>query len=128
MTKNDKNIKNIVNDYIAGFVHADGTFTNTIIKGKYKIYLNPRLIIKQHKNNIFILEEINKKLNNKGFIKIENNNIANLIISNIKDIYNIVLPFFDKYQVRGDKYYSYLKFKLLVGILCNETIIYKSEL
>lgn len=130
MTKKDihKNKNKLNNNYISGFVHADGTFTNSIIKGKNKLYINPRFIVKQHKDNIYILEEIKKRLNNLGSIKKANNKIASYTITNLKDIVNVVLPFFDKYQVRGNRYFSYLKFKLLVNILINEKIIYKSNL
>ncbi len=130
MTKLDKNKNyyNLSNNYIAGLFHADGTFTNTLINGKYKLYLNPRLILTQHKNNLEILKLIKLKLNDLGHIKIQNNNICKYTITNLKDIHDIVLPFFDKHQVRGNRYLSYLKFKLLVKILYNEHIEYKSSL
>lgn len=130
MTKYDinKNEIKLSNNYIAGFVHADGTFTNTLIKGKNKIYLNPRFILTQNKENKIILEIIKTKLNNLGHIKIQNNGVCKYTITNIKDIHDVVLSYFDKYQVRGNRYNSYLKFKLLVKILYNESILYKSSL
>lgn len=131
ITKLDKNNNyySIDGNYIAGLVHADGTFTAPLIKkNDSKIYINPRFILTQHIKSIEIIKNIKKELNNKGNIKNQNNNISKYTITNKKDIYENVIPYFDKYQVRGNRYLSYLKFKLLVNILINEKIEYKSSI
>lgn len=124
----NNNYYNINYNYIAGFIHADGTFTAPLIKGKNKLYINPRFILTQHIINKNLINEIKKLLNNKGHIKNQTNNIMKYSITNIEDIINIILPIFDKYQVRSNRYYSYLKFKLLVKIIYYEKPIYKSSL
>jgi hypothetical protein len=128
ITKESRNKNKINNNYIAGLVHADGTFTAPLIKGKNKLYINPRFILTQHIMNKDIINEIKRLLNDKGHIKYQTNNIMKYTITNIEDIIKIILPIFDKYQVRSNKYYSYLKFKLLVKIIYYEKPIYKSSL
>lgn len=118
----------INNDYIAGLFHADGTFTVSVIKGKNKLYLNPRLIFTQDEKSLNIINEMKTKLNNLGNIKYQSNNICKYTITNLHDIKESILPIFDKYTVRSNKYSSYLKFKLLVNILYIEKPIYNSSL
>nr|YP_008475213.1 hypothetical protein [Wickerhamomyces mucosus]AGS44509.1 hypothetical protein [Wickerhamomyces mucosus] len=116
-------------DYIAGFVHAYGTFTAPLIKGKKKIYINPRFILTENSEYKYHLNLIKKELDNIG--NIEENKSSKIIkytITNLDDLNNKILPIFNKHQVRGNRYYSYLKFKLLIKILKYEYIEYKSDL
>ena len=110
------NYNNINYDYLAGLVHADGTFTNVLVNNRSKIYLYPRFILTQHNRNRDMINNIKILLNNKWYIKLsEKTKILKYTITNLDDIINILIPIFDKHQVRSNRYYSYLKFKLLAS-------------
>jgi len=130
MNKNTINKQkiNMNYDYLSGIFHADGTFTVSIIKGKNKLYLNPRMIFTQHERSLNIIKEMKLKFNNVGHIKFQTNKICKYTITNLEDIKKYVLPVFDKYTVRSNKYSGYLKYKLIVNILYFEKPIYNSSL
>lgn len=114
----NKNYYNITNDYIAGLFHADGCFSASIqrsIKNK-NLYIIPELTFSQHIDNKEIVLLIKKKFN-CGNIYYQPNNQIRYKVKKLEDLKNIIIPFFEKHQVRSNKYMSFLKFKLLVNIL-----------
>lgn len=127
----NNNYYNINNDYISGFIHADGSLSSPFVRGgknKNKLYMIPQFNLYQHINNKEIVLLIKEVFNNSGNIIYQTNNIMKYKITNIEHIINIIIPFFDKHQLRSNKYFTFLKFKLLVNILYYEQPIYGSSL
>lgn len=106
------------NEYIAGFVHGDGSFTVNlnITKKKdiVKIYLSPVFIITQHKRNLELMKQIFSTFNNVGFYKIDNKNIIRYQVKNLTSLKEVIIPFFSKYQVQHEKLLMFIKFKFIV--------------
>lgn len=113
--------KRLSDDYISGFIQGDGSFSVglSITKNKKetKIYLRPLFTLTQHNNNILLIEKIIERFGNIGTYSIDNNNIIRYRISKLEDIKDIIIPFFDKYQLKEDKLLSYIKFKFIVNKL-----------
>lgn len=113
--------KRLSDSYISGFVQGDGSFSvNLSVKKNNKgirIYLNPIFILTQHNNNILLIKKIIERFKNIGTYSIDNNNIIRYRVSNLHDIKNIIIPFFDKYQLKDNKLLSFIKFKFIVNKL-----------
>jgi len=124
INKNTKLIfDNLSNDYIAGFIQADGSISAPLQrkgKGNGKVTLSPQFNLA--KKNRDILEYIKKRFNNAGFLRKDKDDIFRYKISNLNEINDIIIPFLDKYQLRANKFSSFLKFKYIV----NKTIILRN--
>lgn len=108
----------INHNYIAGFVQGDGCFSITIIKKKNKLTLRPVFTIVQHKEFKQLIIKIQEEFNGIGnwYLNKQDNTIR-YQVTKLNDIKDIIIPFFDKYQLRSNKYESYLKFKFIVNKL-----------
>lgn len=116
-------------DYLAGLFHADGTFTVTIGKRKNdRLNFKPSMIFTQHEKSLDVIKEMKLKFQDIGSIQYQTNKICKYRITGIKNIKEYVLPIFDKYTVRSNRYSSYLKFKLIINILYFEKPTYNSSL
>jgi len=93
--KNDK-----FEQYFVGLTDAEGSF---II---HKNMDSQIFIIRLHKRDISILQEIQQYLN-CGTIRKADKNMIDYIISNKKDLYNIILPIFQKYPLLTRKFYQF---------------------
>jgi LAGLIDADG endonuclease len=105
LLKND--IKPLNPYWITGFVQADGTFGLNYIKQKRMTLgytCQPQFRITQHKRDIIILRRIIDRLNCGILIKpYKDRNEYNLSVANIKDLSEIIVPFFKKYPLYGAK-------------------------
>lgn len=130
VNKKTKHIYKLSNDYIAGLVQADGAFSAPLIRGKKnQLYITPQFNISQHIDNKDVILKIKERFNNIGYIRYETNvNQIKYKVTNIKDINNIIIPFFEKYSLRSNKYLTFLKFKYIVDILINKKPLIYSDL
>lgn len=120
--KIDKKIldKRLSGEYIAGFVHGDGGFSATLnereSKTSKRIFLQPTFTLTQHIDNKLLILSIKNKLNNVGSYEHEDKLIRYRIRS-IKDFSSVVIPYFDKYQLKDKKLLIYIKIKFIVDKL-----------
>lgn len=119
--KNNNNIKELINerlsnDYIAGFIHGNGGFSVQLIwnKSKNRIGLQPMFTLTQHNRNIDLIIKIIERFNNVGYYQIDNKNIMRYRISSIEDLKKVIIPFFDKNQVKNDKLLNFIKLKFII--------------
>lgn len=121
LTKRNNNMKNemkLTKEYIAGFVQADGSFSVTIRRTKYHMHLQPVFTIVQNINNKELILNIQNIFGGIGhWSLIKKDNTIRYQVSNLFDITEKIIPFFIKYQLRGTKYLSFLKFKYIVETL-----------
>jgi LAGLIDADG endonuclease len=123
---------NITPEWIAGFVDGEGCFYFYIgkqtLKGKKSTtwLLNPSLEIAQNTHETAILELI-KSYFNCGRIKPSRKNnsleqaklirsVSHYVVSNMSDITNIIIPFFDKYSLLTSKSLDYQDWKRLIEL------------
>jgi hypothetical protein len=95
--------------WLSGFVSGDGNFDAGVRPSKniigYTIYL--RFRITQHIKDTKLLKLIIKFL---GAGRIETDNkgsVENLVIGNLTDLNQIIIPFFNKYSLGGTKHLDY---------------------
>jgi hypothetical protein len=106
---------------VSGFTQSDGSFSIIFEKRVHGLSVRPRPVftLTQSFKEIDMLIAIQKFLG-VGTIQInEERNVANYIVRSIDDIFNVILPLFDTYKVRGGKYKSYLIFKEVVLMMKN---------
>jgi len=110
---------NMTKEYIAGFVQADGSFTAVVAsKGNKSLYLSLSFTIVQNVKYKEVILEIQKIFGGIGnWYFNDKDNTIRYQVTNKKDLLNVIIPFFMKYQLRGDKLLSYLKFKYIVEML-----------
>lgn len=92
---------NLINPYwIAGFVQADGTFGLNITKQNRMILgytSQPQFRITQHVHDIIVLKKIIQTLKCGNLVRPSiNRGEFNISVANLKDLTNIIIPFFLK--------------------------------
>ena len=111
----------ITKGWVSGFTQSDGSFSILFEKRVHGIPVRPRPVftLTQSLKELDMLIAIQNFLG-VGIIQInEERNVANLIVRSLGDIFNIILPLFDTYKVRGGKYKSFLIFKEVVLMMKN---------
>lgn len=111
-------------NYVCGFVDGEGCFTITISKHKQKkLGLDARLHfeIELRDDDEEILKSIQEtigcgKIYHLNYEKYGWHPHVELKVSSIKEIKEKLIPFFQKYQLRGKKYYSFQYFILAAEI------------
>lgn len=108
--------------WVAGFTSGDGSFniktTRTNLK---RIQLRFSIIL--HKRELEVIKGIAKYFNkldyeDKGVIN--NKNYVGIQIVNFTDIFNIIIPFFEKYPIEGSKKLDFEDFKFIANMLNNK--------
>jgi hypothetical protein len=102
--------------WITGIVDSEGNFSiNYNTKSKKMTFA---FKVTQNKESLAILTYL------KEYFKIGNINIDNIntngykyIVSNRKDLINVIFPHFDNYPLQGSKYLDYLDFKRSILLL-----------
>lgn len=106
--------------WLTGFTQADGSFIISIKKSpraRFKYRFSPVFEISQGMHEFEIITALHKHLG--GGRLISNVNRLSIVFTSINDLLTIVLPHFDKYELRGGKLVSYLIFKKAVLALNN---------
>src|SRR5690606_35612324 len=92
-------------NYISGFIAGDGSinihpFSLTFNTSKFcGIFLS----LTQHKNNLFLMNEIKDYFNVNNKLKIQSNNSVQLLIENKEFFRSTLIPFFNEYKLYGIK-------------------------
>jgi len=99
--------------YVTGFTDAEGCFNVTISprsNGKYQASL--RFEIDLHSRDIELLSNIQSFYKGVGTLTAsKNNSLVKFVVRNFDDIYNIIIPHFDKYPLLSKKKADFLLFK-----------------
>jgi hypothetical protein len=113
-----ENIVNL-NYYLAGFVDGEGSFTvsirNSGVKRRFGWTIDPFFQVYQHKDNSRILF-IFKEVLGCGYVSKKGGNPSCFVycVDRISELISIIIPFFDKYPLVGEKYQNFLLFKEIV--------------
>jgi hypothetical protein len=96
--------------WVTGITDSEGNFSINHNKKTNKITFSFK--VTQKASSVVILTDL-KEFFGCGNINIDNRtNVAyKYVVSNIKDIINIIIPHFDKYPLIGSKNLDYLAFK-----------------
>jgi len=110
--------KEFLNYYLAGFVDGEGCFSVTICKSRFahlRWKIDPLFQVYQHKDNSTILY-IFKEVLGCGYVSEKGGNPSCYVycVDKISEILGVVVPFFEKYQLIGEKYENFLLFKTIV--------------
>ena len=119
-----------INPYrLSGFIEGEGCFfvsvaDNKQLKTKFSVYLLFKLT--QHSRDIELLKNIAKFLG-CGFIPESNTQIADLICKNFSEIEAKIIPFFEKYPLRGTKRLDYAEFYKVFQLMKNKSHLQRSS-
>ncbi|MBI3576577.1 LAGLIDADG family homing endonuclease [Candidatus Gottesmanbacteria bacterium] len=108
--------------YLAGFVDGEGSFSITIHRHSTRFgwVIDPLFQVYQHKDNAYILY-IFKKTFNCGYVSEKGGNPSCYVycVDKIQQLKDIVIPFFEKYPLVGEKYNNFSLFRNVVHKLAN---------
>ena len=104
-------------DYIAGFVDGEGSFSLIICDTGKGVRFRPTLKIKLKADDTKLLKAIRDFVGCGDIFCTDDNYAITWQTSCIQDCYNIIIPFFDKYPLRGQKAETYQLWKEAVNIL-----------
>ena len=113
-----------MNYWIAGFVEGEGCFYVKTSKSKtHKLGLSVNLnfIVVQNIRDLELMEEIKSTLGCGTITMNESSGITRYAVSKISDIQNIIIPFFDKYSLIGDKVKNFEDFKKVSDLMVNKS-------
>lgn len=103
-------------NYISGLCNGDGsTSLVTAPTTFHKGFGIATLSICQHVNNLPLLEAVKEHLT-VGRIE-KHNDAASLVVSNKKDLNEILIPYFEKYPFYGSHAINFLKWKEIIKYL-----------
>jgi LAGLIDADG endonuclease len=105
-------------NWISGFTTGDGNFDAGIRSSglhSSKVYL--RFRISQHIKDIKLLELIIKTLSVGRIEKSNNDSVVNLVVGRSSDLNKIIIPFFNKYSLRGNKQLDFLDWCKIANLI-----------
>lgn len=110
--------------WLAGFIDGEGSFQVFLDRH----YLRVMFRIRLHKDDINVLKQIQIFLG-VGRVRIDDNSCI-FIISDVKDLINVLFPLLDRYQLYTTKWLDYFDFKKVVLFLSesNTTRVSLSQL
>ena len=136
--KTERNFS-LENAWLSGFTDAEGCFSIKIYKNHNKLYVKALFILDQ-KGEMEILNKISLSLFNKNLAKVRNlkSTISNIKLEDL--MYRIeiscnssinnkkVLDYFNKYELKTTKYFSFKIFKEILDIFINKQPLSEIEL
>lgn len=119
------NEKKISGNYVAGLVQADGSFSVALSRKKRNdktyFFLSPSFTIVQNIKYKDVILQIQKLFGNIGHWYInKSDNTIRYQITKQKDLLEVVIPFFIKYQLKSGKLYSFLCFKYILEVMASK--------
>lgn len=105
--------------WIVGFVDGEGCFhigiaINHTYKHGYQVL--PEFVVTQHKRDIKLLHQL-KTFFGCGVVRKSNNNCYCYRVRNLNHLADIILPFFEKHQLKSLKKVDFLKFRKVVRLM-----------
>jgi hypothetical protein len=110
--------------FLAGFVSGEGCFTAYMgidLKANWGLQPSCEFSITQNSGDLLLLEAINLYFNSVGRVYDKKSGVHVLMIRNLIQLNNEVLPFFIKFPLVGTKSYEYEKFSKLVNLILSKT-------
>ena len=110
-------------NWIAGFTSGDGCFLVRIGENKnYKtgFQLNLKFILTQDVRDSELLQILIKNLGCGAYYQYSDRSTGEFIVSNLSDLNNKIIPFFDKYRIVGEKVKDYEDFKKVLSLASNK--------
>lgn len=113
--------------WVAGFTSGEGSFNINIAKSPntvtgYKIGL--KFQITQHTRDAELLKLIVNYFNCGYYYSVaqarENQKIGNYVVSDVKNITDIIVPFFEKYPILGNKELDFSDFYIALNLIQNK--------
>lgn len=106
-------------NWVSGFVSVEGNFDagiRTLSKG-YKVYL--RFRVTQHQRDSQLMALLKSYL---GVGRLERNRSnVTLVIGNLSELNNKIIPFFNKYPILGVKYLDYLDWCKISNLVASDS-------
>ncbi len=106
-------------EWIAGFIDGEGCFHIGISKHSdlrigYQIL--PELTVVQHKRDLDLLYELRSTMN-CGVVRRNHGDRFCWRVRNLKNLSEVIIPFFDKYSLKSKKVLDYQKFRKVVMMM-----------
>nr|YP_009466109.1 NADH dehydrogenase subunit 4L [Trichoderma asperellum]AKK32425.1 NADH dehydrogenase subunit 4L [Trichoderma asperellum] len=122
VVKEANDIKDIPQEWMAGFSTGESNFFITIQNSKTKsgIAASLRFSIAQDSKDLSLLESFENFFGCGYVAKYKNRSVCEFIVTKIDHIVNNIIPFFDKHSIRGSKYPDFLNFKSAALIIKNK--------
>ncbi len=115
--------KGIPNGYwLSAFAEGEACFFIRIYKSpksKLGYAVQPVFIITQHSRDRVLMESI-AKFFGCGIVKKRKSEACDFTVTSIKSISDIIIPFFEKYPLRGEKLINYNDFKEVVNLMTSK--------
>lgn len=105
--------------YLAGFVDGEGSFSVSIHKTpgrrRFGWWIDPFFQVYQHKDNSHILY-VFKDTFQCGYVSEKGGNPSCFVycVDKISDLQSVIIPFFERYPLIGEKHNNFLLFKEVV--------------
>ncbi len=111
--------ENIDINWFIGFIDGEGSFVVNVYKRKTKLGYSVQLHfnLTQHIRDASLFKFIQKWLGCGNLYEIDKYSRVNLIISNLQDLNNILIPKLNQYPLQGIKKLNYEDFKLVVELI-----------
>ena len=103
----ENKLENLLPEWLAGFCSGECNFFITISRS----YAWLRFSISQDVRDILLLENIVNFFNCGYVSKYKNRKVCEFVVTKIDDIILYIIPFFEKYPIRGSKHENYIYFK-----------------
>lgn len=119
---NNYNILASAKEWVAGFATGEYNFFIIVQKSKTRsgIATSLRFSIAQELRDLSLLESF-VDLFECGYVaKYKNRLLCEFIVTKIHHIVNHIIPFFDKYNIKGSKYEDFFNFKSAALIIKNK--------
>jgi hypothetical protein len=107
-------------NWLAGFSAGEGCFDIRVVQSdSYKLGANAvlRFRIVQHSRDAGLLQSFATYLNCGKYLPAKNQFHGTFVVSKFSDIIGKIIPFFDKYPIRGVKTQDFLDFKRAAEIM-----------
>lgn len=110
--------------FITGLFDAEGSFVVTILNNsRFKTGWNTqaRIQIKMHEKDRALIQSIQDFFGGIGYISKPNNiSTVEFRVSTLKEIINVIIPHFDSYSLKTQKYSDYILFKQIVLLMLDK--------
>jgi len=101
-------------DWLVGFVTGEGCFLINIFKSssmKYGYQVKLRFTINQHSRDAALLRSLVKYFNCGNYQSYSNRDAGDFVVTKFSDITDKIIPFFEKYPIKGVKALDFLDFR-----------------
>ena len=109
-------------DWISGFIDGEGCFHVGISKHpdlRFGYQILPELTVVQHKRDIDLLYRIRSTMK-CGVVRRNHGDRYCWRVRNLKNLAEVIVPFFEKYKLRSKKHIEFLKFAKVIRLMVNK--------